>query len=486
MSVTNVAIERRELAPGVTIPRVLNGLWQVADLERDGRQLNLEAAATAMQPYVDAGLTGFDMADHYGSAEDIAGIFASRGDRQRVQLCTKWVPQPGPVTRQEVRAAVQRSLHRLRTDRVDLMQFHAWYFADPSWLDALFYLQELRDEGLIGALGVTNFDTAHLRVALASGVRIVSNQVSYSLIDQRAAGRMATLCAEHGVHLLAYGTVCGGFLSSRWLGAVEPAWDRLDTWSQMKYGRFIRAAGGWEQLQHVLRTLDPIARRHGVSITNVAGRYMLDQPRVAAIIIGARLGASEHTADNLRLFAFTLTNAERAEIQGALAMLTAVPGDCGDEYRKPPFLTASGDLSHHLEAFPPPFPVRSDAAGRSRVLSGTSWETQYGYSRAVRTGSRILVSGTTASHGDRLIGGTDAAAQMHFVIDKVEGAVRSLGGRLDDIVRTRVMVSELRYWEAVAQAHGERFASVQPANTLVQSTLVGDEFLVEVEAEAEV
>ncbi|MFN8573706.1 MAG: aldo/keto reductase [Gemmatimonadaceae bacterium] len=480
------SVEHCDIAPGVTLPRILNGLWQVADLERDGRQINLDHAASAMQPYVDAGLTGFDMADHYGSAEDIAGIFGSRGDRQRVQWCTKWVPQPGPLTRDDVRAAVQRSLKRLRTERVDLMQFHAWYFADPAWLDALFYLQELRDEGLIGALGVTNFDTAHLRIALTSGIRLVSNQVSHSLIDQRAAGRMAALCAEHGVRILAYGTVCGGFLSRRWLDAPEPSWERLDTWSQMKYGRFIRAAGGWHQLQQVLRTLDGIANRHQVSMTNVASRYMLDQPHVAAIIVGVRLGVSEHTAENLRVFSFTLSDADRAEIRATLAALSAVPGDCGDEYRRPPFLTASGDLSHHLSTFPAPFPVRADASGRQRVLSGTSWETTYGYARALRTGNRILVSGTTASHGDRLIGGHDASAQMHFVLDKIEGAIRSLGGQLEDIVRTRVMVSALRDWEAVAQAHGDRLGSVQPANTLVQTTLVGDDFLVEVEAEAEV
>jgi enamine deaminase RidA (YjgF/YER057c/UK114 family) len=297
---------------------------------------------------------------------------------------------------------------------------------------------------------------------------------------------MTTLCQEHGVRILAYGTVCGGFLSRRWLNAPEPNWDALDTWSQMKYGRFIRASGGWSQLQHVLHTLDGIATRLGVSMTNVAGRYMLDQPQVAAVIVGARLGVSEHIADNLRLFSFTMTDSDRGELRAALAALSLVPGDCGDEYRRPPFLTASGDLSHHLDQFPPPFPVRRDESGRARVLSGTTWESTYGYSRAVRTGHRILVSGTTASHGDRLIGGTDPAAQMHFVLDKIEGAIRSLGGRMEDIVRTRVMVSELRHWEPVARAHGERLGAIQPANTLVQTTLVGDEFLVEVEAEAEV
>jgi enamine deaminase RidA (YjgF/YER057c/UK114 family) len=104
----------------------------------------------------------------------------------------------------------------------------------------------------------------------------------------------------------------------------------------------------------------------------------------------------------------------------------------------------------------------------------------------VRKGSRISVSGTTASHGSRSIGGIDAAAQTHFVIDKIEGALESLGGRLEDVVRTRVFVRRIQDWEAVARAHGERFGHVQPANTLVEAALVSEDALVEIEADAEV
>ena len=205
------AVERIDLAGDVSIARVLIGLWQIADMERDGRAFDLTAAAEAMGPYADAGLTTFDMADHYGSAEDVAGLFATTQPGGAIQLCTKWVPKPGRVRREDVRSAVQHSLDRLRTDRIDLMQFHAWRFADPAWLDALFYLKELRDEGLIRAVGTTNFDTAHLRIALASGIPIASNQISYSLIDRRASGPMATLCAQYGVRILAYGTVAASF-----------------------------------------------------------------------------------------------------------------------------------------------------------------------------------------------------------------------------------------------------------------------------------
>jgi aryl-alcohol dehydrogenase-like predicted oxidoreductase/enamine deaminase RidA (YjgF/YER057c/UK114 family) len=478
-------VERCELAPGFTISRVLTGLWQIADMERGDRELDLEATATAMAPYVDAGFTTFDMADHYGSAEVIAGLFRKQytGNKE-VQTLTKWVPEPGPVTRKDVRAAVERSLKRLRTKQLDLLQFHTWSYADPSWLDCLFWLQELKDEGLIAHLGLTNFDTAHLRIAIQSGIDIVSNQVCFSLLDRRAKDAMTQLCLEHDIQILAFGTVAGGFLTERWLGKPDPAGESDQTWSQMKYRRFIEVAGGWDAFQNLLRTVDRVARKHGVSMANVASRYILEEPAVGGIIIGTRLGESEHIHDNLRLFQFSLDEASRSAIEEAQARLQPIPGDCGDEYRKPPFLTASGDLSHHLESFPPPYPVQSGTDGWSRVLSGTLWEGLAGYCRAVRHGDRILVSGTTATHGERVIGGADAAAQLHFVIDKVEGALQSLGSRLEDVVRTRLYVRDLADWEAVARAHGVRFGEIRPANTLVQAPLVGDAYLVEMEAEA--
>ncbi len=477
-------VERHELASGFSVARVLTGLWQIADLERDGRTLALDDAANAMAPYAAAGFTTFDMADHYGSAEDIVGRFHTRPEAPRVELLTKWVPEPGPITREQVREAVQRARTRMQVDAIDLLQFHAWSYSHPSWLDALFWLDELRQEGLIRHLGLTNTDTAHLRLVVESGIPIVSNQVCYSLLDQRAAGAMAAYCASRGITLLAFGTLAGGFLSERWLGAPEPDWQALDTWSQMKYGRFIRAAGGWDALQRVLQVLSHIAVRHEVSMANVAVRAMLDAPAVGGVIVGARLGQSAHITDNARINGLQLDASAHQELADVLATLTPIPGDCGDEYRKPPFLTASGDLSHHVASFPAPYPVREDANGRRRVLSGTVWETFAGYSRAVRVGNRILVSGTTATHGERVIGGTDAAAQTHFVLDKIAGAIESLGGRLDDVVRTRVFVPHIDDWEAVARAHGVRFAGIQPANTLVSATLIGDEYLVEIEAEA--
>jgi enamine deaminase RidA (YjgF/YER057c/UK114 family) len=113
-----------------------------------------------------------------------------------------------------------------------------------------------------------------------------------------------------------------------------------------------------------------------------------------------------------------------------------------------------------------------------------TWEDLAGYARAVRVGDRIWVSGTTAVGPSGLVGAGDAAAQTRFIIGKIEKAIRDLGGSLKDVVRTRIFVSRIADWEAVARVHGEFFASVRPATTLVEARLIGPEYLVEVEAEA--
>ncbi len=479
-----MSVEHRKLAPGLRVSRVLNGLWQVADQERGGSRLDPDGAARALEPHVDAGLDTFDAADHYGSAEIIAGSLARR--RKGVRVLTKWVPSPGASSRSEVEAAVDRSLGRIGVERIDLLQFHAWNYADPSWLDCLFHLADLQAEGKILHLGVTNLDAVHLNMALHSGMPIVSNQVCLSLLDRRAAGAMTEVCRTHGVQLLAYGALAGGLLSDRWLGRPAPPIDDALTWSQMKYRRFVDQAGGWDRFQEVLRAARRVADRLGVSIANVAGRYVLEQPCVAGVIVGARPGGRSYLEDNLRLFDFSLDGDALAELDGAAARLDPIPGDCGDEYRRPPYLTAAGDLRHHVDRLPAPYPVRHGADGRARASSGTMWEEVAGFSRAVRTGNRIRVAGTTATHGSRLIGGDDAGAQTHFAIDKVEGALNSLGAGLSDVVRTRLYIGEATDWEAVARAHGHRFRKVLPANTLIRTGLVGEGYLVEIEAEAEV
>jgi aryl-alcohol dehydrogenase-like predicted oxidoreductase/enamine deaminase RidA (YjgF/YER057c/UK114 family) len=466
------------------VPKVVMGLWQIADMERDGVKVDKEEAAKAMMNYYENGFNTFDMADHYGSAEEISGYFKKKYAPENLKLFTKWVPQPGAIDSKKIEEAVRTAQQKLNTDCIQLLQFHAWNYSDPHWLDCLFGLDQLRQKGMIEKIGLTNFDEPHLNMVVKSGIQISSNQVCHSLLDQRAAGKMSATCLENNIGLLAFGTVAGGFFSEKWLNKPEPLLDGSLTWSQMKYKRYIDAAGGWAWFQELLQTLKSIADSHRVSIATVASASILYNTAVSAVIIGARLGKSEHIAENRNLFTVKLNAEEINSIKTILAKGITIPGDCGDEYRKPPFLTASGDLSHHFKEMPSPYPVIIENDGKSKALSGTPWESMAGYSRAVKKGNHIYVSGTTATHGNKLIGGSDPAAQTHFIIDKIEGAIQSLGGRLEDVVRTRIFVKDITQWESIARAHGNRFGTIQPANTMVQADLVGNEYLVEIEADA--
>jgi aryl-alcohol dehydrogenase-like predicted oxidoreductase len=218
-----------------------------------------------------------------------------------------------------------------------LLQFHWWDYEDSAYLDALTHLSHLRDAGKLKHLALTNFDTAHLQTITEHGIRIVSNQVQYSLIDLRPEVRMVPFCQEHNITLLTYGTLCGGLLSEAYLGQPEPRSATLNTASLRKYKQMIDAWGGWALFQELLQVLKQIADQHGVSLTNVAVRYILDRPTVAGVIVGVRLGVTDHRTDNARVFEFTLTPEDHERIQAVLARshdLYRLIGDCGDEYRR--------------------------------------------------------------------------------------------------------------------------------------------------------
>jgi aryl-alcohol dehydrogenase-like predicted oxidoreductase/enamine deaminase RidA (YjgF/YER057c/UK114 family) len=478
--------ERVTLPVGLDISRLVCGLWQVADIEKGGTTLEPEMAANSLEAYARHGFDTFDMADHYGSAEIITGRLLKRypeGPARPVAF-TKWCPEPGPMTREIVRAGVQERLDRLGVKSVDLLQFHWWSFEHPAWLDALHEMKALQAEGLIKAIGVTNFDAAHLALALADGIPIATNQVSFSLIDRRAAGDLTAVCRSSGVKLLAYGTLCGGFLSAKWLGKPEPA-DIAD-WSKSKYKRFIDAAGGWTPFQALLSAAAGIAAKHQVSISNVASNWVLGHDSVAATIIGARIGESEHRGDNLNVFGFKLDAEDHAALDACFAAMTPIPGDCGDEYRKPPFLTASGDLSHHLQSIPSAYATYPlEHREGLRVSTGSVWEPIAGYSRAIRVRDMIFVSGTTATHSsNRCVAPGNPGAQATYILDKIAASISAAGGKIEDVVRTRVYLRNADEWEPVSRAHGRVFGKILPANTLFAAGgLIGD-YAVEIEADA--
>ncbi|PMB48835.1 aldo/keto reductase [Fischerella thermalis CCMEE 5330] len=335
------ASSRLQFTPDLNICRILNGMWQVSGAH--GR-INPTAAIQSMFKYMDAGFTTWDLADHYGPAEDFIGEFrrqliTTRGQEalSHIQAFTKWVPRPGKMTRKIVEENINISLRRMDVTSLDLMQFHWWEYRDPNYLEALKYMAELQTEGKIKHLALTNFDTEHLQIIVDAGIKIVSNQVQFSVVDRRPEVNMMRFCQEHDIKLFTYGTVCGGLLSEKYLGQPEPGVFQLSTASLRKYKNMIDAWGGWNLFQELLSTIKQIADKHQVSIANVAVRYILDKPAVGGVIVGAKLGVSEHIADNAKVFTFCL-DAEDIHnidvISNKSQDLYHLIGDCGDEYRR--------------------------------------------------------------------------------------------------------------------------------------------------------
>jgi len=328
------------LAPDLSIHPILNGMWQVSGAHG---AIDPRAAVAAMAEYVAAGFTTWDLADHYGPAEDFVGAFRGRLAQERgeaalarLQFLTKWVPRPGPMSRALVEESVAHSRRRMEMTPLDLLQFHWWDYADRRYLDALGHLADLRSAGQVRHLGLTNFDTEHVREIVDAGIPIVSNQVQFSLIDRRPEMAMGPLCRERGIGLLAYGTVCGGLLTDRYLGQPEPGAAALTTASLRKYKQMIDAWGGWALFQDLLRALRHIADRHGVSIANVAVGWVLGRPAVAGAILGVRLGLREHRAENAQALGLSLDaddNRRLESVFGRSRDLFRIIGDCGDEYR---------------------------------------------------------------------------------------------------------------------------------------------------------
>jgi len=327
------SVETFELARGYAISRVIRGGWQLAG---GHGPIDLATALDDLIAAFDAGVFTFDCADIYTGVEELIGemrarLLAARGIEaaRRLRVHTKFVPDLDVlpcISRRDVERIVDRSLRRLKVDALDLVQFHWWDYGEPRWLDALRALDDLRRDGKVRHIGATNFDTPHVRQILDAGVPLVSVQAQYSLIDCRPEHSLAALCAAHRVGLLCYGSVAGGFLSDRWLGAAQPR-GPLANRSLTKYKLIIDEFGGWPLFQELLAALRRVADRHGLDVATVASSAVLMRPGVAAVIVGATSRA--HLAANMGVAATRLTPADHAEIA---AITNRRCGPKGDVY----------------------------------------------------------------------------------------------------------------------------------------------------------
>lgn len=122
---------------------------------------------------------------------------------------------------------------------------------------------------------------------------------------------------------------------------------------------------------------------------------------------------------------------------------------------------------------------------RQKISSGSKWEDIVGYSRAVKVGNIIEVAGTTAMDGDTVVGKNDVYAQTVFILQKIELVLKQLGSSLNDVVRTRMFVTNIADWQLVGNAHGEFFKTIKPVSSMIEiSSLINDDLLIEIEVTA--
>lgn len=335
-----MTVERIHLRPDFSVPRVIKGNWQIAD-DHSAAIGDDDAMYAHMAAFVDAGITAFDCGDIYYGVEERIGRFIERFRRERgaeaaerIAVYTKYVPaflqeaELRALDRKAVESIIDRSLRRLRVERLDLVQLHWWNYAIAGSVETALVLKDLQKSGKIHRIGGTNYNVEELAKIVDAGVDIVSNQVQYSLIDRRARNRMDRYCRENDIHLFGYGSIGGGLLSSKWHGIADPGRPTFENVSLDKYYRIIVNFGGWALFQQLLDAVDAVARRHGVSMPAVASRYVLEQPAVAAVIQGAR--HDRHLQENLKLFTFALTPEDRSDIDAVLAQARGPAGDCYD------------------------------------------------------------------------------------------------------------------------------------------------------------
>ncbi len=333
--ISPISAMRYQLSNDYSISRIIKGAWQLSSGHTIDRSIDIESAVDDTLAFIREGITTVDFGDIYLGVEEMIGKVLKRLEkeigseaRDKVQLHTKYVPdmQSLAIHRfEDVQAIIHRSCRRLGVEHLDLVQFHWWDYQVQGYVEAFQYLDRLRQEGYIRHLGVTNFDVDRMQEFVDSGIIPETIQLQYSVLDRRPENGMIEFCQRHSIKLLCYGTVAGGFLSEKYLNTSEP--DSFDNRSLIKYRLIIDEFGSWESFQELLKVLQTVAQKHDTDISTIASSYILHQPQVAAVIVGAR--NRSHLEHNLQILKVAL-NGE--DIRAIEQYLSDKPGPRGDIY----------------------------------------------------------------------------------------------------------------------------------------------------------
>ncbi len=325
-----MGIPRFSLTEDYSVSRIIKGGWHLAG---GHGKIDKRQAVNDMRAFVEAGITTFDCADIYTGVEELIGQFLGEykaqmlsGELEEVQVHTKYVPDYDSLAdlkKEDVTQVIDRSLKRLGVERLDLVQFAWWDYQFPGYIETCFHLAELQQEGKIRYLGVTNFDTNHVQDLASTGLKIVSNQVQYSVIDRRVAFDEPETTKQLNIPLLCYGSMAGGFLSDLYLNKREPQ-PPFENRSLTKYKLILEEFGTWDLYQQLLRVLNSIAEKYQVGIGEIAGKYVLQQPGVGSIVVGAR--NTKHLQGLKSLGGFNLDSGDLQQIQKVLDLSSGPTG----------------------------------------------------------------------------------------------------------------------------------------------------------------
>lgn len=295
------------------VSRIFKGNWQLAG---GHGSIEREQAIDDLFIFVEHGVNAFDAGDIYTGAEEILGDFLARycqkygqDEAKKLRMHTKFVPDLNALedlTKRDIRTIIERSLKRYRLDSLHLVQFHWWDFDKGDFVQAASYLDELRQEGLIETIGLTNTDCEHTKQLLDAGIPIVSNQVQFSLLDPRPLNGMLEMAQEHDMAIFCYGVLSGGLLAAK-----EPAIDPSNR-SHVKYGLMIDEAG--QDYYHlILKRINDLAKKYDTNAANIATKFVLQTPGVSSAILGPR--NTRHISDLDQLDTFDLSEAEYTSLR---------------------------------------------------------------------------------------------------------------------------------------------------------------------------
>jgi len=297
---------------GYTLSKIFKGNWQLAG---GHGTIGHDQALADLEAYTEHGVNVFDMGDIYTGAEEMLGDFLrqyttthGKEAASKLRMHTKFVPDLNALedlTMSDVRSIIERSCQRLGVDRLHLVQFHWWDYSKGDYIAAATMLDELRKEGLIEHIGLTNFDVPHTQALLDAGIPIVSNQIQFSLLDPRPFNGMLAFAKKNDIALFCYGVLAGGLL-----GNAAPLREETNR-SHIKYSLVIDEVGE-AYYEKLLAHLAELADNYKTTVANIATRYVLQTEGVSSAILGPRNTAHIHELDDL--FNFELSDTDYARL----------------------------------------------------------------------------------------------------------------------------------------------------------------------------